>query len=274
MLNAADEVAVAAFLDERIPFTGIAAVIERVLEEMPAQPVTTSTTSSPPTPRPASAARRDPGVDYGMSWLLVFLGFCLLIMLHEAGHFFAAKATGMRVERFFLFFGPTIWSFKRGETEYGVKSIPLGGYVKITGMNPEEEIPPEVPTAPTTGRRSGSAWSSIAAGPAVNIALAFVILFAVFKIGGLEASTSRSADPGQSPAAKVLQPGDRIVAVDGHRFANLDSTETARKVRQAGRLAQVRRQAGRGLRGADAGAADDRPRRPGADALGHPALRR
>ena len=49
----------------------------------------------------------------------------------------------MRVERFFLFFGPTIWSFKRGETEYGVKAIPLGGYVKITGMNPEEELPPE-----------------------------------------------------------------------------------------------------------------------------------
>ena len=50
----------------------------------------------------------------------------------------------MRVERFFLFFGPTIWSFKRGETEYGVKAIPLGGYVKISGMNPEEEVLPEV----------------------------------------------------------------------------------------------------------------------------------
>ena len=78
-----------------------------------------------------------------MSWLLVFLGFSLLILLHEAGHFFAAKATGMRVERFFLFFGPTIWSIKRGETEYGVKAIPLGGYVKISGMNPEEKVPPE-----------------------------------------------------------------------------------------------------------------------------------
>src|SRR6185436_2771811 len=82
--------------------------------------------------------------EQGMSWLLVFLGFSLLIVLHEAGHFFAAKATGMRVERFFLFFGPTIWSFKRGETEYGVKAIPVGGYVKISGMNPEEELPPEV----------------------------------------------------------------------------------------------------------------------------------
>ena len=84
-----------------------------------------------------------------MSWLIVFLGFCFLIMIHEAGHFFAAKATGMRVERFFLFFGPTIWSFKRGETEYGIKSIPIGGYVKITGMNPEEDVPPEHAENPT-----------------------------------------------------------------------------------------------------------------------------
>ena len=95
-----------------------------------------------------------------MSWLYVFLGFCLLIILHEAGHFFAAKATGMRVERFFLFFGPTIWSFKRGETEYGVKSIPLGGYVKITGMNPEEEVPPEHESRAYYRSRSGSGSSS------------------------------------------------------------------------------------------------------------------
>ena len=61
-----------------------------------------------------------------MNWLYIFLGFSLLIVLHEGGHFLAAKATGMRVERFFLFFGPTLWSFKRGETEYGVKAIPLG----------------------------------------------------------------------------------------------------------------------------------------------------
>ena len=144
VLNAADEVAVAAFLDGRIPFTGIAAVIERVLEEMPAA-------AGDPLRRPLRRRRRGApaqrgagsGVDARMSWLWVFLGFSLLIVLHEGGHFVAAKATGMRVERFFLFFGPTIWSFKRGETEYGIKSIPLGGYVKITGMNPEEEVPPE-----------------------------------------------------------------------------------------------------------------------------------
>ena len=78
-----------------------------------------------------------------MSWILAFLGFAALVILHEAGHFFAAKAVGMRVERFALFFPPLIYKVKRGETEYGIGAIPLGGYVKITGMNPAEEIPPE-----------------------------------------------------------------------------------------------------------------------------------
>ena len=78
-----------------------------------------------------------------MSWVLIFLGFSALIILHEAGHFLAAKATGMRVEKFFLFFGPKLVSVKRGETEYGIGSIPAGGYVKISGMHPEDKLPPE-----------------------------------------------------------------------------------------------------------------------------------
>src|SRR3954466_3779717 len=78
-----------------------------------------------------------------MSWLLAFLGFAMLVILHEAGHFVAAKAVGMRVERFSLFFPPLLARVKRGETEYAVGAIPLGGYVKITGMNPAEVIPPE-----------------------------------------------------------------------------------------------------------------------------------
>src|SRR5215468_755067 len=114
-----------------------------------------------------------------MSWLLIFVGFCLLIILHEAGHFVAAKATGMRVERFFLFFGPTLWSFKRGETEYGIKAIPLGGYVKITGMNPEEEVPPEHQAKAYYKQKVWKRIVVVAAGPAVNIVLAFVILFGV-----------------------------------------------------------------------------------------------
>jgi regulator of sigma E protease len=165
-----------------------------------------------------------------MSWILVFLGFCLLIMLHEAGHFLAAKATGMRVEKFFLFFGPKLWSVKRGETEYGVASIPLGGYVRITGMNPEEEMPEEV--ADRAYYRQ-SVWKRIvviAAGPAVNIVLALVLFFAIFKIGGLEdVNQSVGSIRSGSPAAEVLQPGDRIVAIDGHRYTGLDNTERLEK---------------------------------------------
>jgi regulator of sigma E protease len=167
-----------------------------------------------------------------MSWVYVFLGFCALIILHEAGHFVAAKATGMRVESFFLFFGPTIWSFKRGETEYGIKSIPLGGYVKINGMNPEEEMPPG---EEERAYHRQKVWKRIvvaAAGPAVNIVLAFVILFAVFQIGGLQDNHGKpvvAETTENSAASKVLQEGDRIVAVDGKSFPKATGEERIEK---------------------------------------------
>jgi regulator of sigma E protease len=161
-----------------------------------------------------------------MSWLWVFLGFCLLIVLHEAGHFFAAKATGMRVERFFLFFGPTIWSVRRGETEYGVKAIPLGGYVKITGMNPEEEVPPEHEANAYFRKPVWKRIVVVAAGPAVNIVLAFAILFGVYWVNGHERIDQTVGEVRRgSPAARVLKPGDRIVAVDGHRYPRLDTED-------------------------------------------------
>jgi len=165
-----------------------------------------------------------------MSWIWVFVGFCFLIILHEAGHFFAAKATGMRVERFFLFFGPTIWSFKRGETEYGVKAIPLGGYVKITGMNPEEEVPPEVAHRSYYRQDIWKRIVVVAAGPAVNIALAFLILFGVYWASGREEIQQSVGEVRNgSPAAKILEPGDEIVAVDGRRYAGLGTEERLTK---------------------------------------------
>ncbi|HEY7949642.1 MAG TPA: site-2 protease family protein [Solirubrobacterales bacterium] len=157
-----------------------------------------------------------------MNWLLIFLGFSLLIVLHEAGHFFVAKATGMRVERFFLFFGPTIWSFKRGETEYGVKAIPLGGYVKITGMNPEEEVPPEVEPRAYYRQPVWKRIAVIAAGPGVNIVLAFAIFTFVYFTSAQQVTQSVDEIRDGSPAAKVLEPGDEILAVDGRSYPGLD----------------------------------------------------
>jgi regulator of sigma E protease len=156
-----------------------------------------------------------------MSWVYVFLGFSALIILHEAGHFFAAKATGMRVERFFLFFGPTLFSIKRGETEYGVKSIPLGGYVKISGMNPDDKLPPG---EEHRGYYEQPVWKRIfviGAGPAVNIALAFVVFFFVFMIGVDRPTQTVGEIVPNSPAAATLKEGDRIVAVDGRRYPGL-----------------------------------------------------
>jgi regulator of sigma E protease len=161
-----------------------------------------------------------------MTWIYVFLGFCLLIILHEAGHFVAAKATGMRVERFFLFFGPTIWSFRKGETEYGIKSIPLGGYVKISGMNPEEKVPPEHEAKAYYRQKVWKRIIVVAAGPAVNIVLAFVILFGVrASMGKPEIDQSVESTTAGSPASKVLRPGDRVLAIDGQRFPGLTTQE-------------------------------------------------
>ena len=156
-----------------------------------------------------------------MSYLLAFLGFAALIILHEFGHFVAAKAVGMRVERFSLFFGPMLVRVRRGETEYGVASIPLGGYVKITGMNPNEEIPPEVVPRAYYNQPVWKRILVILAGPAMNLLIAFVIVWALFTTGaaGLgrpvgTANTVISVQRG-SVAATALRPGDRIVAVNG-----------------------------------------------------------
>ena len=76
--------------------------------------------------------------------VLFALGIAVSIALHEAGHMWTAKAFGMRVRRYYIGFGPRIFSFRRGETEYGLKAIPLGGYCRIIGMTNLEEVPPEI----------------------------------------------------------------------------------------------------------------------------------
>ena len=141
----------------------------------------------------------------------------------------------MRVERFFLFFGPTLWSFKRGETEYGIKSIPLGGYVKINGMNPEEEMPPGEEHRAYYRQK---VWKRIVVarrGPGgEHRARLRDPLFAVFSSAGSKTSqpTVGEIEPG-SPAAAGPAGGDRIVAVDGHAYAGLRRRRTDRKLRRS-----------------------------------------
>jgi regulator of sigma E protease len=197
-----------------------------------------------------------------MSYVLAFLGFAALIILHEAGHFVAAKAVGMRVERFSLFFGPMIVKRRRGETEYGIGVIPLGGYVKITGMNPNEDIPPEMVGRAYYNQPVWKRVVTILAGPAVNIVIAFVIVWGLLLSNGQQtvvATTTVAAVEPATPAATVLKPGDVVVSVDGvsgsearirrqiesHRCAGVPvngcrATTAARLVvRRAGRLVTV-----------------------------------
>ena len=163
-------------------------------------------------------------LDAAWPWALTVAGFASLIMIHEFGHFITAKATGMRVERFFLFFPPKLVSVQRGETEYGIGALPFGGFVKITGMNPDEELPPDV--APRAYYRQ-PVWKRIvviAAGPAMNLLLCCVVLFGLAFGAQRVIASVGEIDPG-SPAASHLKPGDRIVAVDGKSFPNASTEE-------------------------------------------------
>ncbi len=153
-----------------------------------------------------------------MSYFLAFLGFAVLIILHEAGHFVAAKAVGMRVERFSLFFGPMVLRRRRGETEYGVGVIPLGGYVKITGMNPNEDLPPEILPRAYYNQPVWKRVVTILAGPAVNILIAFLIVWGLLLADGqttYTASTKVALVQNASAATGVLRRGDQVVSVDG-----------------------------------------------------------
>ncbi|MEA2439873.1 MAG: regulator of sigma protease [Thermoleophilaceae bacterium] len=155
-----------------------------------------------------------------MTWyfaaILALVGFMLLIVLHEAGHFTAAKLVGMRVEKFALFFGPSIWKKQVGETEYSIRTIPAGGYVKITGMNPSEQLPDEVRTRSYHAQPVWKRVVVIAAGPAVNIVIGFLLLLLYSSVIGLHKGNEVGDIRTGFPAQGVLHPGDLLVAVDGH----------------------------------------------------------
>jgi regulator of sigma E protease len=167
-----------------------------------------------------------------VSYFLAFAGFAALIILHEFGHFAAAKAVGMRVERFSLFFPPLIAKLRRGETEYAIGAIPLGGYVKITGMNPNERIPPEIAHRAYFRQPVWKRIVVIFAGPFMNFVIAFAIIWALLLSNGIVHPDLRVASVERAGAAVgQLRPGDRILSIDGRPgwAPGLSDAEVARR---------------------------------------------
>lgn len=195
-------------------------------------------------------------------YALALTGFALAIafaiMLHEFGHMLTAKAFGMKVTEYFVGFGPRVFSFRRGETEYGLKAIPAGGYVKITGMSHVEQLPEEDDRRAFWRFSAPKRVAVLAAGSLTHFVLAFLVLWGASFTVGLpftsveqleraqalvgqvspcvptdpQAPGCTPDDPVSPAAAAGLQYGDRVVAVDGQPvtlFADL-----ARVVRDAG----------------------------------------
>jgi regulator of sigma E protease len=148
--------------------------------------------------------------------LAAVLAVSLLIIVHEAGHQVAARLSGMRVERFSVGFGPVLLAFKRGQTEYAISALPLGGYVRIRGMGPDEDVAPDDPTS-YSNQPAWRRFLVILAGPAMNY-VAAVIIAAVLLVVGLPVpdAAPRVGDlvPGMPAAQAGLRTGDRIDAVD------------------------------------------------------------
>ena len=152
----------------------------------------------------------------GFTLLSFALVISVVVFFHELGHLLVGKAVGVKAIRFSIGFGPKLFGFMAGETEYRVSLLPLGGYVKFAGDNPYEEVAPE---DRGRGFLEQPPWKKglIAfAGPAANFALAVVLYFAVFAAPHQDLAASVGYVKPRSPAAQAgLKPGDRIVAIDG-----------------------------------------------------------
>lgn len=158
---------------------------------------------------------------FTLAIVIFFTGLLFIILIHEAGHYLVARAYGFKVQEYFVGFGPRIWSTRRGEIEYGVKALPLGGYVKIAGMNPYEPVAPE-----DRSRAYGSkpVWQRalvIFAGPGSHFVVA-ALLFAcwLFFFGDVRMApvvvgkVDQVLNQGPSPAYRAgIAAGDTIVGV-------------------------------------------------------------
>jgi membrane-associated protease RseP (regulator of RpoE activity) len=191
-----------------------------------------------------------------MMWVfgIVLFALCILVSvaLHECGHMWAARATGMKVRRYFVGFGPTLWSTRRpnelGYTEYGVKAIPLGGFCDIAGMTSIEELAPDEHERAMFRQNTWKRAAVLAAGPAMNFVIGLVLIYAIAVIWGLPnlhppttaivgqtacvapevAKGERGECTGPGPAAVAgIKPGDTVVKVGDTAVANFDEMAAA-----------------------------------------------
>jgi membrane-associated protease RseP (regulator of RpoE activity) len=184
-----------------------------------------------------------------LGWFIFLFALLFSLMMHETGHFVAAKKFGMQATRYFVGMGPTIWSIRRGETEYGLKALPIGGFVKITGMTSMDEVAPEYEAR---SFRRAPGWQRLIvmfAGIAMQFVLAFVLVFGLAVAIGIEndntaqlgtvaacvpasatalenGATCTSSDA-KSPASKAgLQVGDTITEFDGTKVTTFSQLKT------------------------------------------------
>ena len=176
-----------------------------------------------------------------MGWtsvLIIILILITMVILHEFGHFITAKKSGMKVTQFFVGFGPKLWSIRRGETEYGVKAIPAGGYCRIVGMTSEEELHPSDEPRAYVNQPFYKRIIVASAGSAMHFLLAFLIAFsALYFIG--QPNPSAVVVSGYiplsghqvTPAQKAgLVPGDQIISVNAKTVNSTNSLESVVRV--------------------------------------------
>jgi membrane-associated protease RseP (regulator of RpoE activity) len=166
----------------------------------------------------------------GWGYLLLFIAILFaIVMLHEFGHFITAKRAGMKVTEYFVGFGPRLWSVRRGETEYGVKAIPAGGYVRIIGFTSTEEVAEE--DEPRAYRQQPFHQRIIvaSAGSAMHFLIAFVLALILVLTFGQTTNNYKVAQlehwPGKTTPAAIagLKVGDTIVSIDGKSFTDPNS---------------------------------------------------
>jgi len=154
------------------------------------------------------------------AWAFLFVVLLLgCIFLHEVGHFVTAKWTGMKATQFFLFMGPKLWSFRRGETEYGIRAYPIGAFVRIIGMNNLDEVAPEDEPRAYRNQSYPKRMLVICAGSIMHMIIAMTLLFGVYSTKGVLEPTGRVAVSevvAAGPAAEAgLRAEDVVLSIGG-----------------------------------------------------------